>query len=108
MIKKLFTSSMVLWAAGWCYLLLALFYVLTDVLRLNWLTFFFLRYREQCHFRVHVDGGVPAHAQFFACAFYRIQRVFRRRAAVRFYLCNYGLIWSVLYYLYKNRTFIKV
>ena len=32
---------MVLWAAGWCYFLLALFYLLTDVLKLNWLTFFF-------------------------------------------------------------------
>lgn len=41
MIKRLFTSSMVLWAAGWCYFLLALFYLLTDVLKLNWLTFFF-------------------------------------------------------------------
>lgn len=40
-IKHLFTSSMVLWAAGWCYFLLALFYLLTDVLKLNWLTFFF-------------------------------------------------------------------
>lgn len=25
-----------------------------------------------------------------------------------FYLCNYALIWGVLYYMYKNRTFIKV
>ncbi len=25
-----------------------------------------------------------------------------------FYLCNYALIWGVMYYMYKNRTFIKV
>lgn len=31
-IKPIFTSSMVVWAAGWCFLLLALFYGIIDVL----------------------------------------------------------------------------
>jgi predicted acyltransferase len=31
-IKHIWTSSMTLWAGGWCYLLLALFYLLIDVL----------------------------------------------------------------------------
>ena len=31
-IKHLWTSSMVLWSAGWCYLLLAVFYLVIDVL----------------------------------------------------------------------------
>lgn len=69
MIKKLFTSSMVLWAAGWCYLLLALFYVLTDVLRLNWLTFFFSVIGSNAIFVYMWTEVCPPNAQFFACAF---------------------------------------
>jgi len=38
-IKPLFTSSMVLWACGWAFLLLALFYALTDLLGWRALTF---------------------------------------------------------------------
>lgn len=37
----------------------------------------FLRDRKQCHFRVHVGGAVPPHAQFLPRAVYRVQRVLR-------------------------------
>ena len=38
-IKHIWTSSMVLWAAGWSYLLLALFYLVIDVIGLRFLAF---------------------------------------------------------------------
>jgi predicted acyltransferase len=41
-IKHLWTSSMVLFAAGWSLLLLASFYLAIDVLRLRFLAFFFV------------------------------------------------------------------
>jgi predicted acyltransferase len=41
-IKHIWTSSYVLWAGGWCLLLLALFYWLIDVKGWNWWSFFFV------------------------------------------------------------------
>jgi len=41
-IKHIWSSSMVLWSAGWCYLLLALFYLLLDVIGLRFLGWFFV------------------------------------------------------------------
>src|SRR6185436_3193049 len=38
-IKHIWTSSMVLWAAGWSYLLLALFYLVIDVIGLRLIAF---------------------------------------------------------------------
>ena len=108
MIKKLFTSSMVLWAAGWCYLLLALFYVLTDVLRLNWLTFFFSVIGSNAIFVYMWTEVCPPTRNFSRVLFTGFSECFGDGRQFVFYLCNYGLIWSVLYYLYKNRTFIKV
>jgi predicted acyltransferase len=41
-IKHLFTSSMVLWAGGWCYLLMAVFYLVMDVLGWRKWAYFFV------------------------------------------------------------------
>lgn len=89
---------MVLWAAGWCYFLLALFYLLTDVLKLNWLTFFFSVIREQCHFRVHMGISVPPYGNFSRVLFAGFSECFGDADRFVFYLCNYSPVWAVLYY----------
>ena len=107
-IKRLFTSSMVLWAAGWCYLLLALFYLLTDVLKLNWLTFFFSVIGSNAIFVYIWVSLCPPTSNFSRVLFTGFSGCFGDADRFVFYLCNYALIWGVLYYMYKNRTFIKV
>ena len=108
MIKRLFTSSMVLWAAGWCYFLLALFYLLTDVLKLNWLTFFFSVIGSNAIFVYIWVSLCPPTGNFSRVLFAGFSECFGDADRFVFYLCNYALIWGVLYYMYKNRTFIKV
>ena len=108
MIKRLFTSSMVVWAAGWCYLLLALFYLLTDVLKLNWLTFFFSVIGSNAIFVYMWVSLCPPTGNFSRVLFTGFSGCFGDADRFVFYLCNYALIWGVLYYMYKNRTFIKV
>ena len=107
-IKRLFTSSMVLWAAGWCYLLLALFYLLTDVLKLNWLTFFFSVIGSNAIFVYIWVSLCPPTSNFSRVLFTGFSGCFGDADRFVFYLCNYALMWGVLYYMYKNRTFIKV
>ncbi len=107
-IKHLFTSSMVLWACGWCYLLLALFYLLTDVLRLRWLTFFFSVIGSNSIFVYMWVSLCPPTGNFSRVLFSGLSSRFGEGSSFVFYLCNYALIWFVLYYLYKKKTFIKV
>lgn len=107
-IKHLFTSSMVLWAAGWCYFLLALFYFLTDVWKLNWLTFFFSVIGSNAIFVYMWAELCPPTNNFSRVLFTGISECFGDANRFVFYIFNYALIWGVLYYMYKNRTFIKV
>ena len=107
-IKKLFTSSMVLWAGGWCYLLLALFYLWTDVLKLTWLTFFFSVIGSNAIFVYMWTSVCPPARNFSRVLFTGFSECFGDGQQFVFYACNYALIWGVLYYMYKKRTFIKV
>ncbi|MEZ6080321.1 MAG: c-type cytochrome domain-containing protein [Pirellulaceae bacterium] len=81
-IKPIFTSSMVLWASGWCLLLLALFYLLVDMLRWRAWAFPFIVigsnavclhgvtrvwHSDQRHVRV-LFSGVARHLQPFGLA----------------------------------------
>lgn len=107
-IKHLFTSSMVLWAAGWCYLLLGVFYFLCDVM--GWSRLFF-------PFRVIGSNAIFVYMWVEVCAptqnlskalFGGFSHLFGNGASFVFLLCNYLLVWSVLYFLYKKKVFIKV
>jgi predicted acyltransferase len=106
-IKHLFTSSMVLFAAGWSLLLLGLFYLVIDVLRLRRWSFFF------------VVIGMNAIAVYMATHVFDFRvlgDIFVRglsrwtgdwhdfvRAAAGF-----AILWLILFYMYRKRTFIKV
>ncbi len=113
-IKHLFTSSMVLWAAGWCYLLLALFYLVIDVLRLRKWAFFFV-----------VIGANPIFA-YMIVRFVNFQHVgdrfvgglarylgtlgdFGQSVGVTFQaVAAYAVLWVLLWYMYRKGTLIRV
>ncbi len=108
LVKHLFTSSMVLWACGWCYLLLAIFYLLTDVLRFKRLTFFFSVIGSNAIFVYMWTSLCPPTGNFSRVLFSGLSGCCGEARQFVFYLCNYALVWGVLYYLYKKKTFIKV
>ncbi len=113
-IKHLFTSSMVLWAAGWCYLLLALFYLLIDVLRIQKWAFFFI-----------VIGANPIFA-YMIIGFINFRNVADRLTGglakwftdlgsfgesfgnLLLAVTAYGALWLLLWYMYRNGTRIRV
>jgi predicted acyltransferase len=113
-VKHLFTSSMVLWAAGWCYLLLALFYLLVDVLRIQRWAFFFI-----------VIGANPIFA-YMIIRFVNFRNIADRLAGglakwftdlgsfgesfgnLLLAVTAYGALWLLLWYMYRNGTRIRV
>lgn len=106
-IKHIWTSSMVLFAGGWSLLLLCLFYLVIDVLRVRfWATFF-------------VVIGVNA------IAAYMVTRVFDFRHISDIFIHGlarwtgpwhefvqavgaFAVLWLVLLLLYRKKVFIKI
>lgn len=115
-IKHLFTSSMVLWAVGWCYLLLALFYLLIDVLRLRWLGFVFEVIGANAIFAY--VGWNLFHGSFQNVANVLLGGLTRYfgtlpepMPAIGQALVPVGaviVLWLVLYYMYRKGTFLRV
>jgi predicted acyltransferase len=108
-IKNRWTSTYVLYAGGWSYLLLALFYFVID-----------FRGHRKWAFPFIVIGmnAIVAYmaANLFGHAFRLMAEVFV--GGLKQYVGGWyeaiaslgGLItiWLVLYWLYRNRTFVKV
>ncbi len=107
-IKHIWTSSMVLWAAGWSYLLLALFYLVIDVIGLRIIAFplivigmnaivAYVAYHLLIPFdkiSANLVGGLTRHlgsAGPFALA-----------------LTTVLLVWLLLYHLYRQKIFLRI
>lgn len=109
-IKHLFTSSMVLWACGWSFLLLALFYLVIDVWGLRRWSIFF------------VVIGMNAIAVYVATHVFRdafrqvssalvgnlVPYLPKPSGAALSALTTFAVVWLILYYMYRKRTFIRV
>jgi predicted acyltransferase len=106
-IKHIWTSSMTLWAAGWSFLLLALFYLVIDVIGLTRWAYFFVVIGANAitayvayHFIPFRDiaeglaGGLARHV-------YRGGPVLIEFTAVL-------LIWLALAHMYRHRIFLRV
>ncbi len=115
-IKHIFSSSMVLWAAGWSYLLLALFYLLIDVLRLRRVFFVFEVIGANAIFAYvgwHLFSG--SFENVASKLLGALARTFKTMddplPAVGQALTPVGaviVLWLVLYYMYRKGTFLRV
>jgi predicted acyltransferase len=109
--KPIWSSSMVLWSGGWCFLLLALFYGVIDVMR--WRAWAFplvviganpllayvlghLFWKEIDGMGLVLFGGVRSLAEPYGWA-----PVVRNAAAV-------GVLWGFLWFLYRKKVFWRV
>ena len=106
-IKHIWTSSMVLWSGGWCLLLLAVFYWLIDV----------KGYRRWAFFLIVIGmNAIVAYVAAEILPFAEISGIFF--AGLAKHLGTFGnalvafgalgILWLCLYYLYRNRTFIRI
>jgi predicted acyltransferase len=115
-IKHLFTSSMVLWAAGWSYLLLALFVLLFDVLKLRWLGFFFEVLGANAIF-AYVTWGL-FHGSFQNVADVLFGGLIRYLGTLPAPMpaigqtigpvAGFAVLWLILCYMYRKGTLVRV
>jgi predicted acyltransferase len=108
-IKHIWTSSMVLWAAGWSYLLLALFYLVIDVIGLRLFAFplvvigmnaiiAYVAYHLIIPFdkiSANLVGGLASHFNPAAGSFVLA-------------LTTVLLVWLLLYHLYRHKIFVRI
>jgi predicted acyltransferase len=114
-IKHIFTSSMVLWACGWSYLLLAGFYLLIDVFGWRRWSFFFNVIGSNCllaymavhliDFRHIADGFVGGVARNLTGAGNSVLQAIGETLGS---LAAFSIVWLVLLYLYRKGTFVRV
>ncbi len=106
-IKYIWSSSMVLYSGGWCFILLGLFYLLVDVLGYKKWAFVF------------VVIGTNAIVAYMGEKFFRfdytakvllggLDKWLGNWAGFCHSLLVFGIVWMILYIMYKNRVFIKV
>ena len=107
MIKRLYTPSYVLFSAGLCFLLMALFYLLIDHWKLTRWTSFFI---------IIGSNSIFAYVLGELYGFDGFARIFLQ--GLKVYLGNwyplvlsigaYAVFWLVLWHLYRRKIFIKV
>ncbi|MBI82377.1 MAG: DUF5009 domain-containing protein, partial [Planctomycetaceae bacterium] len=111
MIKHIWTSSMALWAGGWSLLLLAFFYGLIDVVRIDrwafplvvigtnaiaiYLAVHFIPFREIAKTFV---GGLARHCDSFCTDL----------GAVLVAFATLLLVWMILYHMYRRKIFLRI
>jgi predicted acyltransferase len=113
-IKHLFTSSMVLWAAGWCYLLLASFYLVIDLLQFRKWAFFFVviganpifaymivRFVDFDQIANRLVNGVAHNLDYFG-------QYGQSLAGALLAVTSYGVLWLLLWYMYRKGTLLRV
>ena len=105
-IKHIWTSSMILWSGGWCLLLLALFYWVIDVKGYRRWSFFFVVIGMNAIVAYMSDllpwpqisaiffGGLAKHLGIFGDVLLTFGAL--------------GILWLILYYMYRKHTFIRI
>ena len=108
-IKDLWSPSFILWAGGWSFLLLALFYTVMDVWGLRWLGWVFVPIGMNSIAIYASQWWIPLDdsRDFFFKGF---ANLFSNEAIQQFIMFG-GLVliqWVVLYWLYRKKIFFRV
>lgn len=109
-IKKIWTSSFVVFAAGWSLILLSVFYLIIDVLKFKKWSFFFIVIGSNSIFIYICQSGVldlKKMTGFFFNALIKYPVDTSTQAVIA--SIAYMLVsWLLLYFLYKRKIFFKV
>jgi predicted acyltransferase len=108
-IKGLWSPSYVLWAGGWSFLLLSLFYTVIDLWKIKWIGWFFIPIGMNAITIYAMKWYIPLNASrdFFFKGF---ANLFENIETQEFILFS-GLIliqWLILYALYRKKIFIRI
>jgi predicted acyltransferase len=106
-IKKAWTSTFDIYAAGWSFLLLALFYLVVDVWGMRKWTFFF-RVIGMNSITIYLGSRM---IDFEATSKFLVGGLARLSGGVGVLIILAGIValeWLFLYFLYKKRVFLRV
>lgn len=106
-IKRIWTCSMTLYSAGWCWVLLALFYYLVDVKGyhrgLDWLKVYGMN-----AITAYMLGEVVSFRSIACSLLYGFEPLCGPYYEALITAGNFALLYGLLYVLYKARVFIKI
>jgi len=109
-IKKIWTSSFVVFAAGWSSILLSVFYLIIDVWKLKKWSFLFVVIGSNSIFIYVCQSGIldlRKTSEFFFNALIRYPVDASAQAVIA--SVAYLLVsWLLLYFMYKRKLFFKV
>jgi predicted acyltransferase len=106
-IKHVWTSSMTLWAAGWSYLLLALFYFVIDVVGWRWWAFPFVVIGMNAITIYVASYFIPFHG-IAESLVGGLAKHFGRADELLIDFTSVLLAWLFLYFLYRQRVFVRI
>lgn len=109
-IKRIWTSSMVLVSSGYCFLLMALFYYLIDYRGwrkgLGWLKV--IGMNSILAYLLSVEVGVVNFSCLSRSLFYGLEQYIGTPGYQLLLLCsNMAIVYGILWLLYKNKLFFK-
>lgn len=106
-VKKIWTSSFVLASSGVCYLLLALFYRIIDVKsKIKWA--FPLKVIGMNAITAYVLSHVFSFPKIADYLLFGLEKYLGAYYEVINTIGGFGLLYLLLWYMYKNNTFIKI
>jgi predicted acyltransferase len=112
LIKNIWTSSFVLWAGGWSFLLLALFYGIIDVLKLRAWAFFFvvIGMNAVTVYMAEKILDFPGLTRFFfgGVAKYCGGSFGTSASEIVLAAGAVALAWILLFHLYRQKIFLRV
>jgi predicted acyltransferase len=106
-IKHIWTSSMVLWAAGWSYLLLALFYLVIDVLGFRRWAFPFVVIGMNA-ITIYVAWYFIPFAAIAKNLFGGLASHLSAGGPFLLALATVSIWWLILYDLYRRKIFLRI
>ena len=106
-IKHIWTSSMVLWAGGWSFLLLAGFYLVIDVIGLRRWAFPFVVIGANAIFVYILTRLINFHdvSDPFVGGLVKLVGPYGELISAA---AAFGVIWLVLWYMYRKGTFVRI
>lgn len=106
-IKPIWTSSMVLYSSGWCFVLMALFYLLYDVCHLTF-GLNFLRVYGMNSITAYVLSEVVNFRGIAHSVFYGLEQYIGSYYAFVLSFSQAAIVFLLLYAMYKRNIFLKV
>ncbi|WP_236974009.1 acyltransferase family protein [Membranihabitans maritimus] len=106
-VKKLWSSSFVLFSSGICFLLLALFYWIIDVKGYKKWSYF-LRVIGMNAITAYVLSHVISFPEISNYILFGFEQYLGDFQPLLLSIGGFGILYLLLWYMYKNKTFVKV